>query len=199
MKTKMFKKNQLLMIRECLDAGGVVAFPTDTVFGVGVRHEEVALQKLKAAKLRDTNKPIPLMVQNLAQIEQLAYVDERAKKLIDYFMPGALTLVLKKREQLPAYLSDGLDTIAVRMPKDAFVLSLLTSPMFVTSANLSGQLPGKDEVAVLAQLDGRIDGIVEGEAKADVPSTIVDVSKDEVKMLRIGAISQAAIEKVLGG
>lgn len=198
MKTKIFKKEELSTIKEWIRNGKVIAFPTDTVFGLGVLYSnEEALKNLKQAKLRDGNKPIPMMVKSIEQLEKVAYVDERVKLLADRFMPGALTLILKRRENVPAYVSDYKDTIALRIPDDNFVLSLLEEPMLVTSANLSGETPGKNEQDVLLQLDGRIDAIVEGEAKRDIPSTIVDVSSDKVIILREGEICADDINETL--
>lgn len=198
MKTKIFKKEELPIIKEWIKDGKVIAFPTDTVFGLGVLYsDEKALKNLKQAKLRDGNKPIPMMVKSIEQLEKVAYVDERVKLLADRFMPGALTLILKRRESVPAYVSDYKDTIALRIPDDNFVLSLLEEPMLVTSANLSGETPGKNEHDVLLQLNGRIDAIVEGEAKRDIPSTIVDLSSDKVIILREGEICADDINETL--
>lgn len=198
MKTKIFKKEELSTIKDWINEGKVIAFPTDTVFGLGVTYSnEEALKNLKQAKLRDGDKPIPMMVKSIKQLEEVAYVDERVKLLANRFMPGALTLILKRRESVPAYVSDYKDTIALRIPDDDFVLSLLEEPMLVTSANLSGETPGKNEQDVLVQLDGRIDAIVEGEAKRDRPSTIVDLSSDKVIILREGEICADDIKVTL--
>lgn len=198
MKTRIFKKEELATIKDWIQEGKVIAFPTDTVFGLGVLYSnEEALTNLKQAKLRDGNKPIPMMVKSIEQLEKIAYVDERVKLLADHFMPGALTLILKRRESVPAYVSDYKDTIALRIPNDNFVLSLLEEPMLVTSANLSGETPGKNEHDVLLQLGGRIDAIVEGETKRDIPSTIVDLSSDKVIILREGEICEDDINETL--
>lgn len=198
MKTKIFKKEELPIIKDWIKEGKVIAFPTDTVFGLGVLYsDEEALKNLKQAKMRDGNKPIPMMVKSIEQLEKVAYVDERVKLLADRFMPGALTLILKRRESIPAHVSDYKDTIALRIPDDNFVLSLLEEPMLVTSANLSGETPGKNEQDVLLQLDERIDAIVEGEAKRDIPSTIVDLSSDKVIILREGEICADDINETL--
>lgn len=198
MKTRIFEVTEIDEIKQWIQQGKVIAFPTDTVFGLGVSYQdEVALQRLKQAKGRDERKPIPFMVSSFSQIEAVAVCDDRIKKVSNAFMPGALTLILKKKEHLPTYINNGLNTIAVRMPDDAFVLSLLATPMLVTSANISGMVPGEDEIAVLKQLEGKIDGIVKGKAKANIASTIVDMSGSEVTVVREGIISQAMIDAVL--
>ncbi|OCN05483.1 hypothetical protein A4S06_08505 [Erysipelotrichaceae bacterium MTC7] len=199
MQTKVLQADQLETIQSYIQAGKVVAFPTDTVFGVGVRFDdEQALHALKQAKQRDSHKPIPMMVQNLVQMKQVADVDWRMDVLYKHFMPGALTVVLNRKENIPSYVSDGKKTIAIRIPDDALLLELLANgPMLVTSANLSGELPGKDEQEVLAQLDGRIDAIVKGKAKANIASTIIDLTGERITLLREGVYSLAQIEAVL--
>lgn len=192
MKTKIYKHSDIQSVLELLEAGEVVAFPTDTVFGVGVTYgNDEALQKLKQAKQRDANKPIPVMVSSMKQIEELAYVTPQIRKVLQTYMPGAFTAILKAKQ-----IQDGNTTIAIRMPDDAFLQELLRKPLYVTSANLSGELPGKNEREVLKQLDNRIAGIVEGEAKSNIASTIIDFSKVTMECLRAGEIPFEEIKKV---
>lgn len=201
MKTICYSKEDLKIVCKEIGLGKVIAFPTDTVYGLGVRYDNLdALNRLKNAKLRPETKPIPMMVSSLAQIEEVAYVNENVKKLIQHFMPGAFTIVLKKKESVPSYVSNGLETIAIRMPNDPFVLSIMDHigvPMLVTSANLSAQHSCTNAQEVLEQLEGRIDGIVMGESGSSVASTIVDATKPEIKILRSGIISEESIRKVL--
>ncbi|MDL2276894.1 L-threonylcarbamoyladenylate synthase, partial [Breznakia sp. OttesenSCG-928-G09] len=133
----------------------------------------------------------------IKQIDEVAHIDERSLKLIQNFMPGGLTVILRKKDHVPAFVSNGLDTIAIRMPDDTFLLKLLEEPMLVTSANLSGEDPGSNEREVLEQLDGRIDGIVAGEARANIASTIVDLTNNEMHILREGEISKQEILDIL--
>ncbi|MEG0526894.1 MAG: L-threonylcarbamoyladenylate synthase [Longicatena sp.] len=201
MNTKHYKKEDINEIASCIIKGEVIAFPTDTVFGLGVIYEnEDALEALKLSKGRPENKPIPTMVCSLEQIEKIAHVSEMAKKLIQAFMPGAFTIILKKREELPDYLTNGFDTVGIRMPEDDFVLELISKcgkPMLVTSANLSGEEPGQTDIEVLKQLDGRIHGIVEGCATGGIASTIVDMSGEEVTIVREGPIDKEMMDNVL--
>lgn len=201
MKTIRFEKEDIDAVVELLKEGNVVAFPTDTVYGLAVVYEnEEALQALKNSKGRAEDKPIPTMVSSLQQIEEIAKVDDRIRRLADAFMPGAFTIILKKKESLPAYITNGFDTVGIRMPDDAFVLELIEKcgkPLLVTSANLSGEETGITDEQVLSQLDGRIDAIVMGEAKGKVASTIVDLSKEEPVIIRSGPIEESAILSVL--
>lgn len=201
METLRFTKEDLDVVAGMLMAGSVVAFPTDTVYGLGVIYDdEQALQALKEAKGRPDNKPIPTMVGTQAQLDQVAQVNETARTLAQTFMPGAITLIMKKKQGVPSYVTNGLDTIGIRMPDDAFVCSLIEKcgkPLLVTSANLSGEATGVMDEQVLAQLEGRIDAIVMGEAKGKQSSTIVDATSEEIKILRTGPISEEEIKAVL--
>ena len=167
MQTKKFTKEDLQEVVALLKEGKVVAFPTDTVFGLGVIYEnEEALIALKESKGRPEDKPIPTMVASVEQMKSIAYVDDAASRLAKAFMPGAFTIILKKKENLPDYITNGFSTVGIRMPDDEFVLDLIKEcgkPLLVTSANLSGHETGVYDKQVLEQLDGRIDAIVLGE------------------------------------
>lgn len=201
METIRYTKEEQSKVVDRLSKGDVIAFPTDTVFGIGcVFDDEDALRRLKEAKIRPDEKPIPMMVSSLKQIEQVAIVNEKAKKLIKALMPGAFTIVVNKKEDIPSYVTNGLNTIAIRMPDDAFVLSLmndLNKPMLVSSANISAQKSCKSSDDVLEQLDGRMNGIVIGEAKSEIASTIVDVTGNDIKILREGILKEEMIFKIL--
>lgn len=199
--TVIYEKTQINEVIEKLKEGKVIAFPTDTVYGLGVRyHDEEALTRLKQSKGRPESKPIPTMVANKEQLAAVAHLNEDIEKIVSAFLPGALTLVMNKSENVPEYATNGLDTIGVRMPDDPFVLKLIEGvgvPMLVTSANLSGEATGTTFEEVMAQLNGRIDGIVKGTCGCLSASTIIDVTKEQIKVLREGPISREEIEKVL--
>lgn len=203
MNTVRYHKADLQLIVEQLQEGEVIAFPTDTVYGLGVVYHQVeALQRLKQAKGRLDEKPIPTMVSSFKQIADIAEVSTQAEALIQTFMPGAFTIILKKKATLPAYLTNGFETIGIRMPDDAFVLALIQAcdtPLLVTSANLSDQPSGTTDEEVLAQLDGRIDGIVLGKSGATQASTIVDVSDSCLRIIRSGVIEETKIRQVWEG
>lgn len=200
MKTKRLSYSDTDKVIELLNKDKVVAFPTDTVFGVGIRYDrDKAIKNLKRAKDRPESKPFPLMVGNKEQIRQVAYVSEKAKKLIDAFMPGAITLVFVKKENVSDEITNGFNTIAIRMPDDKWICSLISEigvPLLVTSANISGGETTHNSDEVLEQLDERISGIVLGESGGLLSSTIVDVTSDEFRILREGPISREEIESV---
>lgn len=200
METIRYHKEDIQAVVKQLKQKKVIAFPTDTVYGLGVIYDEEALAALKYSKGRPENKPIPTMVGSLAQMEEIAVLNEETKKLAAAFMPGAFTMILKKKDSVADFVTNGMETIGIRMPQDDFVLELLRqvdSPMLVTSANLSGEATGLVDVQVLSQLDGRIDGIVLGEAGGKVASTIVDMTSGKLKILREGPISKAMLEAAL--
>ena len=192
METQRLTKKDSAQIVEILNRGGVVAFPTDTVYGLAVRYDlKEAILKMNEAKQRPETKPFPMMVSSKAQIERVAVTDARSQKLIDHWMPGALTLVFKKRPEVDELVTNGFPTIGIRMPDDEFVLEIINRvgvPLLVPSANLSGQPSCTTSEEVLKQLDGRIDAVVLGESGASTASTVCDTTGDELKILRQGPI-----------
>ena len=201
METKRYQKKDIEQIADLLKEGKVVAFPTDTVYGLAVIYDdEKALEALKKSKGRPENKPIPTMVSSVSQLKEIACTNKTIDIIAKYLMPGALTIICKKQDRLPAYLTNGMDTIGIRMPNDDFILHLIDlceKPLLVTSANLSGEKPGKTHEEVLEQLDGRIDAIVTGAAEGSMASTIVDVTSEDLKIIREGIISKKQILDVL--
>ena len=198
---KIYNKSEIDTIALELKNGKVIAFPTDTVYGVSVIYDDLAaLENLKRAKGRPETKPIPTMVASLEQIRKIAVVDDRALKVIKSFMPGAITIILPKKDELSDYITNGKKTIAIRIPNDDFILKLIDKcdrPLLVSSANLSGGDNSFTTNDVLAQLDGRIDGVVEGTAGGKLASTIVDLTDDNITILREGPISYEEIVKTL--
>ena len=198
METQRLTKKDSAQIIEILNRGGVVAFPTDTVYGLAVRYDlKEAILKMKEAKQRPETKPFPMMVSSKAQIERVAVTDARSQKLIDQWMPGALTLVFKKRPEVDELVTNGFPTIGIRMPDDEFVLEIINRvgvPLLVPSANLSGQPSCTTSEEVLKQLDGRIDAVVLGESGASTASTVCDTTGDELKILRQGPIKLEDLE-----
>lgn len=198
--TRILKESDVDFIVSELKKGKIVAFATDTVFGIGVIYSDYqAVKRMKAAKGRDENKPFPLMVSDVSQLPLVAFYTEREEKIFNALTPGALTVVMKKKDSILDEFTSGKDTIAIRIPNDQFVLKLLAEvgPMYVTSANLSNHPSANNTQEVLEQLDGRIDYIVEGEAKSHVASTIIDATGEEIKVLREGEITLEDINKVL--
>lgn len=188
---------------EVLRAGGLVAMPTDTVYGVGVALDaKDGLARLFAAKDRPLDRAIVLLVADLEQAASVGVFSASARMLAERFWPGGLTLVLPQAPQarLPAELTGGEATIGVRIPDHESPRSLARAlgPLPVTSANLSGQPDARAASEVLAHLGSRIDLVLDGgSARGGVPSTVVDCSGEVPLTLRAGAISTADLAAVL--
>ena len=199
METVLVEKENINEVIDLLNRDEVVAFPTETVFGLGVKFSHLeALEKIYEIKHRSHSKAISLMIYDPKDIEKYAYVNENAQKLIDHFMPGMITLVLKKKSILSDDFTAGYDTIGIRIPDDPFVLKLLkeVGPMLVTSANISGQETLLNDQEVYKQFKGKIKMIVKGKCKNTRASTVIKVDED-VTILRQGCIQEEEIREVL--
>lgn len=184
-----------------LTAGGLVAFPTDTVYGLAaLPFVPAGILRLYEAKGRDAAKAIPILVGKLNQLERVALeLTPAAQRLALRYWPGALTIVVSKHPDLPAELS-ALPTVGVRMPDHPFALALLRAAgaLAVTSANLSGGENPRTSRDVLDQLDGRIELILDGgETPVGVPSTVVDCTTPQARILRQGAIPSEDILRLV--
>ncbi|HTX79938.1 MAG TPA: L-threonylcarbamoyladenylate synthase [Longilinea sp.] len=196
MKTRLVPAEQpdsVAIALSVLKNNGVVAFPTDTVYGVAASaFNAQAIELLFTAKGRDFNKSIAVLIGDIAQLPQLTdSFTPSARKLAERFWPGALTLVVPRHPSLPNILSP-TPTIGVRMPDHAFARAILNAagPLATTSANLSGGPNPKTAQDVLQQLDGRIDLVLDGgSCPGGVPSTVVDCTLVEPQVLRQGAIT----------
>ncbi len=180
--------------------GGLVAIPTDTVYGLAAMITNgPAIDRLYQAKERSLQKAIAVLIGSLDQIDQVvSYFSADAHRLARRYWPGALTLVVPQHPGLPANLSP-TPTIGVRMPDHVFTLELLRQigPLATTSANISGGPNPRDAADVLAQLDGRIELLLDGgPAPGGIPSTVVDCTGKELVILREGAISAEQILNV---
>jgi L-threonylcarbamoyladenylate synthase len=196
MKTEVLPADHPTAIAHANDVlrhGGLVAFPTDTVYGLAVLpNEEATVGRLYTVKGRNSQKAISILVGDVSQLECVAdRMGPMATQLADRFWPGPLTLVVPRHSSLPSNLSPD-PTIGVRMPDHPVVLALLrhVGPLAVTSANLSGQAIANTAQEVLAQLKGRIHLILDGgHTPGGVPSTVVDCTGTDLVLLRPGPIS----------
>lgn len=198
------QENYLKQIKECasiLKNGGVVSIPTETVFGLAVVFDnEKAYQRLNVIKNRDNNKPYTLMIGSLEQISEYAYINEDDQKIIDAFMPGSITLLLRAKENVPSYVTHESGIIGIRIPSHPLTLELLKEvekPLLVPSANKSGQQPAKTYEEVKTIFSNELDYIIECPPSNGLPSTIVDLTKKEPLIIREGPISLEDILSVL--
>ena len=204
MKTKIFGKEGISEAAEILRGGGLVAFPTETVYGLGGNGlDKEAAKKIYAAKGRPSDNPLILHVSSIEEVYPLVKaLPEKAKKLMEAFWPGPLTLVLPKSDLVPKESTGGLETVALRSPENALTLDLIRAcgfPIAGPSANLSGRPSPTEASHVFEDLGGRIEGILEdGAVGIGVESTIVDLSENCPTLLRPGAITIEDLEEVLG-
>lgn len=184
-----------------LASGGLVAFPTDTVYGLAASaFDAQAIERLFLAKERQTEKAIPVLLANLTDLEKVTFdMPDHARRLAEKFWPGPLTLVVRRHPNLPENISPH-PTIGVRMPDHPVALAILraSGPLAVTSANLSGFPSPTRAAQVWEQLNGRIDLIIDGgETYGGVPSTVVDCTGLPPKILRAGPITQTHLDQAL--
>jgi L-threonylcarbamoyladenylate synthase len=186
-----------------LRLGGVIAFPTDTVYGAGVlAWDDLAVARLYQAKERPRSKPIPLLLPDRETLAQVALtVSPEIQRLAARFWPGPLTLVVARRPHVPDIVTSGGDKVAVRVPDHPLSLALLRSlgaPLAATSANRSGQTSPLTAGDVLDQLAGRIDLVIDGgPCPGGVPSTVVELHDGEVLILRPGPVTLREIQEAL--
>ena len=182
---------------ETLNRGGVIAFPTDTVYGVGaIASQPEAVGRIYQVKERDHGKALPVMIAAPSDLSLVAdQPSGQILRLAKAFWPGPLTMVVRRNSRLAGEISP-LDTVGVRIPDYPFLLELLSAvgPMAVTSANRSGgPNPGSGEEVIKA-LGGRIDLLIDGgETPGDRPSTVVDLSSEQPRILREGPITLDAL------
>lgn len=186
-----------------LRAGELVAFPTDTVYGVGaVCWNEQAVARLYTAKLRSPDKAIPILLADAADLELVAeHLPEAGLRLARAFWPGPLTLVVPRASAVPAAVTAGGASVAVRIPNHNLARALIRAagaPLATTSANLSGQFSSVTADEVAAQLEGRIAMILDGgRCPGGAASTVVDVTGPVPRILRLGPVTEADIRAVL--
>ncbi|MHB1414152.1 MAG: L-threonylcarbamoyladenylate synthase [Chloroflexota bacterium] len=205
MKTELLPADEpgIRVAAEALQRGLLVAFPTDTVYGLGAHpFLPEAVARIYEVKGRPEEKPIALLVAGLRDVEQVASsLPPAAGRLAEVFWPGALTIVVPARAEVPAVVRGGGLTVGVRAPDHRVVRELvrwLGVPVATTSANLSGRPSPTTTAEVLCQLGDRIDYVIEGTCPGGVASTVVDFSADPPRIVREGAISKQAIEAALG-
>ncbi len=196
------KRKEFELAKSALDNSQVIAFPTETVMGLGVYYDDFsAYNLLNKVKCRPEDKPYTLMLACPRHVCKYAEVDERAKKVIDAFMPGEITILLPSKSVVPAYVTHNTGVIGVRVPNQPELLEFLSyidKPLLVPSANKNGEKPAMNSDEVKQIFKNELGYIFEGSAKGGVPSTLVDLTGKEVKIYREGNIKLADILKVIG-
>ena len=192
---KNINKKELEKVIEVLKNDGIIIFPTDTVYGIGCNcFSEKAIRKIFKDKSRPEQKPINVLTSNIEKIQRVAKnISEKEEEIIKKYMPGALTIILNKRENVPLILTAELDTIGVRIPNNKIALEILNNfeyPLATTSVNISGNLPGIELQDFLEEFKDKVDIIIDGgKSKIGIASTIVRIDENsKINILRKGSI-----------
>ncbi|MBF8983747.1 threonylcarbamoyl-AMP synthase [Lutibacter sp. B2] len=210
MKTKIFEiddlstsKDKIKEAADLLIKGGTVAFPTETVYGLGANAlDEEAVAKIFKAKGRPSDNPLIVHISKIEQLYELVEsVPPIAEKLIERFWPGPITLIMKKSNNVPDIITAGLDTVAIRMPSHAIakeIIDMAKLPIAAPSANLSGKPSPTKASHVIKDLNGKVDGIVSGgSSQVGLESTVLDITLEIPMILRPGGITKEDLEQVL--
>ena len=189
---------------QVIEEGGLVAFPTETVYGLGANAlNKAAVEKIFMAKGRPSDNPLIVHVADKESVEKLvSRIPEKAVKLMDTFWPGPLTLVMDKQSIVPDIITAGLNTVAVRVPSHPIALALIRAaklPIAAPSANISGKPSPTDSKHVINDLDGKVDVIIDGGfSNIGVESTVMDMVVEPPMLLRPGGITLEQLEAVIG-
>lgn len=197
------KKHLLKNPAKCLEEGGLVAFPTETVYGLGADAlNETAAKRIYEAKGRPSDNPLIVHIADLRDMDILGYSNEKAMMLAHAFWPGPLTIILQKKAIVPYGTTGGLDTVAIRMPSHPAALELIRKSgkyIAAPSANTSGRPSPTRAEHVKEDLDGKIDYIIDGGAVGiGIESTIIDLTGDVPTILRPGFITRKMLEQIVG-
>ena len=200
--TNNIKNEELDEAVNALNNDKIVVFPTETVYGIGGNALKVeVINKLFQAKKRNYGKPISLLVGSIDKIKNIAYVDKNEEKIIKAFMPGELTLVLKKKACVNDLVTAGKNTVGVRIPNHNIALCILNKvdfPLATSSANISGENNIADFDEIVSDLKDYVDIFIKGNISDDLKaSTVVELNNDIVNILIEGKISKIDIEKTL--
>ena len=196
--------DELQNVSKLIENGEVIVFPTETVYGIGANALDTeAVRKIFLAKGRPSDNPLIVHVADKIEIEQIAVIQTAVElKLIDVFMPGPITIILKKKPIIPNIVSAGLDTVGIRMPSNEIAQKIIKTsqvPIAAPSANISGRPSGTKITDIREELESRVSAIVDGgDSNIGLESTVVKVIDDVPVILRPGKITPEQIEKVIG-
>lgn len=192
--------------REILD-GKLIIYPTDTVYGLGtVITKENSLENIYKAKTRNFSSPLIALISSVKYIEKIAILGEKERKMVEKlaekFWPGALTVILNKKAEVPSIMVSGGNTVGIRIPNLALALNIIELAggiLATTSANISGEASPRSYEELSQAIKDRVDLLIDaGECKIGEVSTIIDLTVATPKIIREGAISSREIEKIIG-
>ena len=191
-------KNFIKKAVSALKKGELIVYPTDTLYGIGADIKNIeAVTKVYDIKKRPRNMPLSIAVSDKSSLEKLALIDDRSEKLIDRFLPGPLCIILKKKELVPDIITAGLKKVAIRIPKNKTALELISrfGPITCTSANLHGK-PTLNVISdIHMQFKDSISVYIDEGKLSSKPSTIVDLTSKDIKIIRKGVLTR---DEILG-
>jgi L-threonylcarbamoyladenylate synthase len=185
-------------------SGGILGFPTDTTYGLGVNpFDDGAVSKVYRLKQREHEKPLILLMSSLEQLDNLAQeVSEDAKKLMDHFWPGPLTLIFTASEELKSFSVGNSGKVGVRIPNNLIAKKLIDAcriPVTATSANISGQPSARSAQEVIDYFGNHMDLVLDGgHTQSNTESTVLDLTSSSPSLIRVGQIEKESIEAILG-
>ena len=191
---------------EILKSGGVVIYPTDTLYGIGTNaFDENAIAKIYKIKKQDRNKPISVIVRDIKMARRIACIDSKVEKILERIWPGPITVVLRKKDVIPYILTGGGETIAIRIPDNKFISALMKKidfPITATSANISGEKNLLKSDEIVEKFKNRKPSpdlfINAGDIKNPTASTIVDLTTTTPKILRMGIVGKDKMQEFFG-
>ena len=202
--TDIINLDKLKEISEIIKNGGIVVFPTETVYGIGTNGlNKEAISRLYEVKKRPTTKPISLLVSGIDMVENVACnITDMEYKLMEKFFPGPLTIILKKKNIVPDNLTNNTDTVGIRMPDNIIAKKLIeysNVPIATPSANISGRPSGTNINNIMVDFKDKVDYYIDGgKSKIGIGSTIVKIENGYPLILREGSISKKQILECLG-
>lgn len=198
---KIFKEIELLEMSNVVKNNGIIAFPTETVFGLGVIFDnKEAYDKLVKVKRRPPEKPFTMMLADPEDVEKYCYLDEIGKEIVRTFMPGQFTLITRAKPGLPSWCIGNTGLVGVRIPDYENIRELIRKigkPMLVPSANKSGESPANSVEEVIESFEGELDGVLEGASKSKMPSSILLIDGENIQLIREGIVSINQINEVI--
>lgn len=197
----LIETNEYKKAVKAVKDGGLIAFPTETVYGLGVIYDnKEAYDRLISVKRRPPEKPFTLMLSDKEEMYKYGVIDGAARRLIEKYVPGKFTLIVKAQPGLPEWAVSKNGTVGMRVPDDDFVRNMIREigkPMLVPSANRSGDVPALTGKQVVEIFGNEIDEIIDGESIGTVPSTVVCLHDNMIHILRTGNISEDEILKTV--
>jgi len=190
----LIKINQTDKAVEILKKGGIIAYPTDTVYGIGCNiFDEKAVKKIFKLKGRDFNNPLPVAVSSLKMLEDLAFLTDQDKEIIQKLLPGPIMVILPKKPKVSDLITNGSKFVGIRIPEHEQAIEIIKQagfPIITTSANLSGEEP----VTEAEKVDLKVDFVVKGECKHKIPSTVIDLKNNRILRQGAGVVREQGSE-----